>query len=314
MNSEERMSHRFEEICEDFEGDLEYPEEAFDTAIREIVSEEYRDLPPGELEELVGEALEDMPPMVIEGFFSFLKKIGKKIVKGVRKVLPFVSRAAPFLSGIPGVGPYIGGAANIFQKLLGRRRKRRAARGGKRPTPAAAKLIGLLNRPELPRILLGHVLGRSGRKSVTVGKKRTAVPGGALMNLLATLANQAAVEMNASGTGSQETPQYLLSEEGELLCDPAVPEERAKVLWNLLEEADEEEEVPYEYDDERYPYPEGATGFAAPEDYYMEEDDYPEDEFEDIDDVDEEDFYDEMETMDIEEAYALEEDDDDLED
>lgn len=313
MNSEERMTQRFGEITEDYEGDLEYPEEAFDQTVREVVSEEYRDLPSEELEELVIEALEDMPPMVIEGFFSFIKKIGKKIVKGVKKVLPFVSKAAPFLSGIPVVGPYIGGAANMLQKLLGRRRRRRAVKRRKRPTSAAAKLIGLLNRPELLKVLLGQLLGRSGRKSVTVGKKRTAVPGGALMNLLGTLANQAAVEMNASGTGSQETPQYLLGEEGELLCDPAVPEERANVLWNLLEEADEEEDVLYEYDENDERYAGDVTGFTAPEDYYMEEDDYPEDEFEGIDD-DEEDFYEEMDTMDMEEAYALEEDDDEPED
>jgi hypothetical protein len=318
MYSEEIIRQRFQEISDDFEGDLKYPEEFFDVAIREIVSEEYRDLPVEELEALVINELTGMPPMVIEGFFSSLKKIGKKVWKRgkklakkvgkvAKKALPIVQKAAPLLSFVPGVGPVamgIGGAAGVLGNLMGSK--------GKAPG-AIGKLGSLINNPKMLQAVAAQMLPKIGRKSIPVGRNKTRVPVGAFMNLLGMLTNKAAAEMNALGTGTQETPNYLIDQEGELLCDPAVPEERARVLWKLLEEADREEQPLYGYPGYEY-----VPEFLEPEEYYLE------DEFEDIDDDDEE-FYDEMDLvetyyedddddeMELAEAYGEEDDDDEME-
>ena len=56
------------------------------------------------------------------------------------------------------------------------------------------------------------------------------------MNALAQLATQAAMEANAKQKNAEETPEYLLREDGEFACDPANPAERARRLLELLHE------------------------------------------------------------------------------
>lgn len=101
-------------------------------------------------------------------------------------------------------------------------------------SPAAAQLLQMIARPEVLQALMGMVMGGAARPNVAIGN--TPIPLGAIANALGALANQAAAEYNAVAAGGEAVPRYLLDERGEFLCDPAVPEQRAAVLVQRLNE------------------------------------------------------------------------------
>lgn len=99
----------------------------------------------------------------------------------------------------------------------------------------AAQLLTLLFRPEFMQALTAMMLGSAGRNDIPVGGKD--VPVGAFANLLGVLADQLAVSHHtASSSFSDGIPEYLVEADGEMKCDLSVPEERAQVLWELLQE------------------------------------------------------------------------------
>ena len=61
------------------------------------------------------------------------------------------------------------------------------------------------------------------------------MPIGGILNLLGSLANQAAIEA-AEINAYESIPAYLLDEEGEALGDIANPQERAEILWDQLQD------------------------------------------------------------------------------
>jgi hypothetical protein len=87
---------------------------------------------------------------------------------------------------------------------------------------------------------MGMLMGNAGRPTVPV--RNTAVPVEAFTNLIGVLANQATTEYQAMTAGREAiVPRYLMNAEGEFVVDPAVPEQRAGRLLELIGEAARQE-------------------------------------------------------------------------
>jgi hypothetical protein len=224
------------------------------TEIREILASEYRDLPNESIEALVQQSFGSASAEDIESFLSGLKKVGNLVTKALPTVLPVIGTVAGTAFGGP-LGAAVGGtlgrlAGGAVQSATAGRHGLRlpkpgalaqqalgavAGAAGPAGSPAAAQLLGVLNRPEILQSLMAMIMGPAGRPNVPVGGNP--VPVGAFANLIGTLANQAAAEYNATAAHEGESiPTYLLNESGDFLVDPAVPEERARVLLSMLNE------------------------------------------------------------------------------
>lgn len=99
---------------------------------------------------------------------------------------------------------------------------------------AAAQLLQLTQDPNVLKSLLALSLGAQGCKSIAVGESETAVNIGSFMNLIGTLADKAAADADALTSADEASTAYLMDSEGEFMVDPAVPEDRATSLYNLL--------------------------------------------------------------------------------
>lgn len=247
--------------------------------IREILASEYRDLPDESIEALVQQSFGSYSAEDVESFLSGLKKVGKFISKAAPTVLPIVGTVAGTAFGGP-LGATVGGTLGklaggaVQGATAGRQTGRarlptpaalakqalkgaRAVAGAAAPagSPAAAQLLSVLNRPEILQSLLAMIMGPVGRPNIPVGNNP--VPVGAFANLIGALANQAAAEYNATAAQEGESiPTYLLNESGDFLVDPAVPEERARVLLSMLNETlmetDESDESDVEWESVAY--------------------------------------------------------------
>lgn len=233
---------------EDIDEDLdEFDDESYYGAIREVLSPEFRNLYPEEIDTLLEDIFSGMSPEEIESFWNTLKGIGKAAKGIAAKAIPV---AAPVIGSMFG-GPLGGAIGSKVGKLAGQALGGEPKATAQAQIPgggssATAQLMSFLQNPAFLQSMLGQVLGKAGSSSVPVGQQGTSAPFGAFMNALSTLANQAAAEANAR-EDSQETPRYLLDKKGNFLCDPAVPEERARVLIEQLSdgytvEADDEGE------------------------------------------------------------------------
>jgi len=249
----------------DFDGSWSPAEDVYYEVIREALSPEYRGLSDDEVDDLLEGILAGMSPEEVEGFWSTVGNLGKSIAAQVVPV------AAPLIGTAIGgpVGGAIGGMVGqaAGQALGGPRAPQKPAAGppaapvaapagAPAPVPAGgssatAQLMWLLQNPALLQSLLGQVLGPPGLNAVPVGQQGKPAPFGAFMNTVAELANQAAMEANSAQAGAEETPYYLLDSAGNFRCDdPAVPEERARVLLEQLRE--EYFAEAYDGDDEGY--------------------------------------------------------------
>lgn len=118
-------------------------------------------------------------------------------------------------------------------------------------SPAAAQLLSVLFRPEVIQALLAMMMGSAGRKQISIGG--TQVPVGAVSNMLTSLTTQASTEFHAlSPSWGEEFPEYLFDEAGAFKVDPAVPDQRAAVVYDLLMQADMMEDDELEVADEIY--------------------------------------------------------------
>jgi hypothetical protein len=205
-------------------------------AIREALAPEYRDLRSEQIEAIVHTQLGSVSPDDVESFLSTLKKVGGAVTKALPAVLPVAGTVAGTALGGP-LGAMVGGqlgslAGGAVGRATGRPGPRRAATAGAAP-PAAAQLLGVLNRPEILRGLMSMLMGPAGGRTVPVGG--VPVPTGAIANLIGTLANQAAEEERVlAAADGDPLPTYLMDSFGEFRCDPAVPEQRAEVVLELL--------------------------------------------------------------------------------
>lgn len=231
---------------EDIDEDLdEFDDESYYGAIREVLSPEFRNLYPEEIDTLLEDIFSGMSPEEIESFWNTLKGIGKAAKGIAAKAIPV---AAPVIGSMFG-GPLGGAIGSKVGKLAGQALGGEPKATAQAQIPgggssATAQLMSFLQNPAFLQSMLGQVLGKAGSSSVPVGQQGTSAPFGAFMNALSTLADQAAAEANAR-EDSQGTPSYLLDKKGNFLCDPAVPEERAQVLIEQLHEA-----YPAEVDDD----------------------------------------------------------------
>lgn len=237
--------------------------------IREVLSPEYRDLPDASIEAIVVASLGEVEPEDVENFLKGLKKFGQSVAKLAPTVLPIAGTAVGTIFGGP-LGATLGGslgqvaggaihgaAAGHSLKRIGKSAAGSLIRQGAQlipggagslvpglgaagGSPAAAQLLGILNRPEILKSLMAMAVGRAGSSHVPVGG--SPVPIGAIANLIGTLANQAEADYNAALAGGGESvPSYLLDESGEFRVDPAVPEQRAQLVLEMLLRASESE-------------------------------------------------------------------------
>jgi hypothetical protein len=66
------------------------------------------------------------------------------------------------------------------------------------------------------------------------------IPLGAVMNAIVELAGQSMTELNAMSTEDDpEVPEYLVSDDGEFIVDPASPEERAALVTHWFRVSDQ---------------------------------------------------------------------------
>lgn len=228
-----------------YEYDDRYP------ALRQVVAEQYRDLPDEQLEavlESAGFSAEDVE-------FS-LKDFGRGLAAVGSAVLPVAGTVVGTAFGGP-VGAALGGAlGSAAGSALGSAAAPPRRRGSRprvprppfvRPprlpvpglgAPAATQLLSLIQRPEMMRALQALALGGAGAARVPVGP--TVVPPAAFANLLGIAAAEAAAEHHAlTGGGDPATPEYLVGESGEALVDVTDANERAARLLEVLAESDE---------------------------------------------------------------------------
>ena len=226
--------------------------------LREALAPHYRNWPGEDIEALFESynlSAEDM-----EGFFDTLKDIGKAVVNVAPSILPVAGTVVGTAFGGP-VGGALGGALGnlaggaISQATAPRQPSPTAPSPQGIPSisqipgvpqappgaaPASGQLLQTMLRPEMIQALMQMLLGQLGSSNVKVGS--TPVPVGAFTNLLGTLANQTQAEYNMANPSAREgIPQYLRNYAGEASGDPAIAEQRAEALLELLQENDTEQ-------------------------------------------------------------------------
>lgn len=231
---------------------------------RKLLAPDFQDLPAEALEDLVHEAFgEDVSPEDIEGFLSSLRSVGQGLSRVGRKIAPIAAQAAPIAGTLVGtafggpagaaLGGALGGVAGTALRSVssssnrpgptaqGRRSRsnqRRIRRPRVQPGTAAAGLTGLLSNPGVQQGLMQLLMGSMGRQNVRIAGE--SVPTAAIANALEVFAREAAAEYNTlHGASGDAVPRYLMDEYGEFLVDPASPEERAALIWELVEEDNE---------------------------------------------------------------------------
>jgi hypothetical protein len=225
--------------------------------IREHLNSDYARLPDQKIESILGR--QNIDAESLEGFFDDLGKVassvGKAVVSAAPAVLPVAGRVVGTMFGGP-VGGAIGGSlGSLAGGAIGAATGQRPSApgllsqipgvGGILGSPAAGQLLQTVLRPETMQALMSMALGPMGRPNVPVGPARTPVPLGAFSNLLGILANQASEQYQASVSAARgAVPDYMLDYAGEAKGDPAVAENRAEALWELLQQSQAEQESP----------------------------------------------------------------------
>jgi hypothetical protein len=161
--------------------------------------------------------------------------IGSQLGRAAGQAVAGGSPKPPQQAATPSIPVPVGGSAG----LRAQPRIQAAAGVSDDPTAsgskAAGQLVHVIQNPAFLASLLSLVMGSHGRTSVPVAGKE--VPVAAFMNLLGTLAGQAAQgAQTTSMSEEEEIPAYLTDADGTLLVDPVDPVQRANVLLRLLEE------------------------------------------------------------------------------
>jgi hypothetical protein len=241
-----------EEYSESRDGPDLYEEPAnLAEVLRAALLEDYAGATSGQMEEALVSMLDTMTPAES---FNMCKAL-RQVEKGASQALadPTVAQTAPLLGGAAGayfggpvgftIGSGLGGAAaralsGSGKPALPPPTTSTSVSAGAPPTPAlkppvaggsaaAARGLVLTQQPEVLKSLLALALGEQGRKSID------GVPVGAVMNLLATIFAQAAVDADQLAH-SREVPAYLLGGQGQVQRDLAAPTDRAEALYEVL--------------------------------------------------------------------------------
>ena len=133
------------------------------------------------------------------------------------------------------------------------------------PTPVpqqnAMSLLSLmLSNPNLQRTLQSaHLTGVAPRAvelpvpatTAPLRTRQVQIPLGAVMNALSALAGQAMTELNESTPDDDpEMPSYLVGDDGDVLVDPASPDDRAALVAHLFRLSDEVQRAGSDQSDE----------------------------------------------------------------
>jgi hypothetical protein len=210
-------------------------------SVRELLSSEHSHVTHDELENVLASAFGNPGVNDVEDFIDTLGQVGAGILRALPAVLPVVGSLLGPVGTVAGgiAGASAAAGASVSKRGPARVKPSRRGRTSQPPpvgpagATAALQLLALLFRPEVHQALIAMALGDVGRRSIRVND--TPVLLAAFPNLLAVLAQQAALEYDAAVEPAENAiPRYLLDEEGNPACDPVVPEERATRLWNLL--------------------------------------------------------------------------------
>jgi len=235
-------------------------------SLRENISPELAHLSDAQLENLFERYGVDAEAM--EGFFSDLGKFassaGKAVLQAAPSILPLAGTVVGTAFGGP-IGAKLGGSlGSLAGQAVGSATGQKGAGGGglggllsgglgsllgggglsslMGGSPAAGQLLQTIAKPETMKALASMAMGPMGTPNIPVGG--TSVPVGAFGNLLKMLTGRMEAEYaeaiaKSKGDG---TPGYMKDYAGEAKADPAVAENRAEVLYELLQASGREAE------------------------------------------------------------------------
>jgi len=245
-------------------------------AIREVLAPEYRSLPPEDIERILRQTFgKTVSPEDAEDIIRDVGRAFQQVGQAIEPVLPTVLPVAAGLAGTIIGGPALGAAAGTLTSVATQgMRQAQPSMGStpqtvqassstpiassptsqpsaqpptpvRQPTPqisnpsstAIAQFFAALSQPQMVQALIAGMLSQS-----TVRVDNTEVPVGAFLNLLGVLINQAqvATAQSIARPATEEIPNYLMDVNGKLLADPVVPEQRAAVLWDLIQQTNQD--------------------------------------------------------------------------
>jgi hypothetical protein len=217
--------------------------------LRQNMHSAYSNLSDRRLEALL--ARNNIDAEAMEGFFDSLKSFaagaGKSLLQAAPSILQTAGGIAGTFLGGP-LGAQIGSSlGSLAGQAVGAATGQAPPAQTSAPTPAAApgagspaagQLLQTITNPATMQALASMAMGAVGKPDVSVGG--TPVPVGAFANLLKTLSTQAEAETNAMTRSA--TLAYMQDFAGEAKADATVAQNRAAVLYEMLQtsEADEE--------------------------------------------------------------------------
>ena len=250
-----------------------------ESALPMVLGGEPQEWTPEFIDELVAHVTGPLTDAEAESLGNAMRDIGKwannrgQLQQLAGAVLPVAGAAVgTFVGGPVGtavgstVGQELGRAINAPAQTSRAASAASGAPSGSVPAPlmagtdgsvAASKLLYLVQNPAFLSSLVALALGSNGQRNVPIGGSDESVPVGAMLNLANTLVSQATQDADSfirddEGAGADS---YLKSGD-DYLCDPTVPTQRANVLMQLLQRADEslEDGLGFE-DDDDYGWP-----------------------------------------------------------
>jgi hypothetical protein len=217
--------------------------------VRQSVKPEYADMHDEELGALVDSAVSELPDDAAENLLQTLGSVGRVVGPTLQRAAPRIAQGAASGATAGGVwGALIGGSAGLASSALAARRKPRGTAPGGPGTPAppgtqatralptgqgaAATVLALFRHPIVRQALLSQALGSAGKEQVQAASG-AALPRGAINDLLVQLLANASDGLPEAESLGDES--YLLTESGEYVVDPAVPEQQAALVLAHLE-------------------------------------------------------------------------------
>jgi hypothetical protein len=229
-------------------------------ALREALADDYRDVPPEDIESTLVDMFGSLSPAESVSFSQALRQIGATVNDPVFRqiaatALPIAGTAVGTLVGGP-VGTAIGGSlGSIAANSLAPTARPAAPPAAPRPAVAAAmpqvaaapppaaaptpdaatKALLMLGLPAFQQLLVAAAMGQAGRQSVN------GVPAATAFQLLSALLGKAAEDADQLMGESDEASLTAFDAEAELRADPLDPLDRADSLYRMLVESANEQ-------------------------------------------------------------------------
>jgi hypothetical protein len=208
-------------------------------------------LPDEELEQVVERSMSALPEDTAEDFMKSLGSLGKTVGSSLQSAAPSIAQGAATGATVGGPwGAMIGAGAGLASASLGKKSPAApvpaavaAPSPAGAPTPpdiaslptgqgAAATVLSLLQNPTVQQALLSQALGASGNQHVRA-PSGVNLPRAAINSLLTQLLANASEGLPESEAIFEQ--DYLRSDSGEYLVDPASPEQQASLVLSRLQ-------------------------------------------------------------------------------